>query len=233
MMATRSEKLNNAKPGVALRTLRKERGWTLAEVSRRTGMPVSTLSKVENNKLSLSYDKLARLSEGMEVDISQFFGASAEPGGPVPERPTGRRSITRAGDGKVIETENYRHVYAAADLKNKRFIPVLADIRARTLAEFGELIRHAGEEYVFVVEGEVEFHSSLYTPTRLGKGDGMYFDSGMPHAYLAVGDGLCRILSICSGAESRTQLDPSFGLVADTGDVIPLRPADRAPGERN
>jgi mannose-6-phosphate isomerase-like protein (cupin superfamily) len=196
-------------------------------------MPVSTLSKVENDKLSLSYDKLARLSEGMEVDISQFFGTAAEPAGLVQEHPTGRRSITRHGDGKIIETENYRHIYAASDLKNKRFIPVLADIHARSLAEFGELIRHAGEEYVFVVEGEVEFHSSLYTPTRLTKGDGMYFDSGMPHAYLAVGDGPCRILSICSGAESRASRDASTEPGDDMGDVIPLRPADRARAEKN
>ena len=36
-----------ARPGAVLRTVRTRRDWTLAEVSRRTGFPVSTLSKIE------------------------------------------------------------------------------------------------------------------------------------------------------------------------------------------
>jgi len=51
-----------ARPGAALKALRRQHGWTLAEVSQRTGLPTSTLSKIENDKVSLSFDKLARLS---------------------------------------------------------------------------------------------------------------------------------------------------------------------------
>jgi mannose-6-phosphate isomerase-like protein (cupin superfamily) len=79
----------------------------------------------------------------------------------------------------------------------------VAEIRARTLAEFGELIRHDGEEYAFVLDGTVEFHSELYAPVLLHKGDSIYFDSGMGHAYLTASAGPCRVLSICSGAESQ------------------------------
>ena len=46
---------------------------TLAETSARTGVAVSTLSKVENGQMSLTYDKLVQLSEGLEIDISTFF----------------------------------------------------------------------------------------------------------------------------------------------------------------
>ncbi len=86
---------------------------------------------------------------------------------------------------------------------NKRFVPIVAEMRARTLAEFGELIRHDGEEYAFILDGTVEFHSELYAPVLLHKGDSIYFDSGMGHAYLAASAGPCRVLSICSGAESQ------------------------------
>ena len=171
----------------------------MSEVSRRTGLPVSTLSKVENDKMSLTYDKLTRISEGLGVDISTLFG-----GGEIQESRdfTGRRSITRAGEGNAIETKSYGHLYPAADLLNKRFIPIIAEIRARSLEEFGELIHHSGEEYAFVLEGEVELHTDLYAPVRLKTGDSIYFDSRMGHAYLAVGPGPCRVLSICSAAES-------------------------------
>ena len=58
----------------------------------------------------------------------------------------GRRSVTLAGQGSVIETENYGHTYPAADFLNKRFVPVIAELHKRTLADFGEMIRHHVKE---------------------------------------------------------------------------------------
>ena len=86
-----------AKPGAMLKALRLQKGWKLAEVSQRTGLPVSTLSKVENDKMSLTYDKLARISKGLEVDIGVLFAQDAAPASLA--LVTGRRSITRAGTG--------------------------------------------------------------------------------------------------------------------------------------
>src|ERR1700743_668413 len=132
-----------ARPGAALKALRMQKGWTLAEGSKRPELPVSTLSKIENDRMSLSYDKLARISAGLGVDISQLFAPQVVgiPGGTV----NGRRSITPAGQGQTIETENHAHLYPAADFLNKRFVPVIAELRSRTLEEFGEMIRHSGE----------------------------------------------------------------------------------------
>ena len=190
-----------ARPGAALKALRIQHGWTLAEVSRRTGLTTSTLSKIENDKMSLSFDKLARLSSGLQIDIAALFrGANGEdPQSAV----SGRRSIVRAGEGKAIETKNYSHLYPAWDLLNKKIIPIVAELRARTMEEFGELIRHPGEEYTFVLEGEVDFHTSLYAPVRLKTGDSIYFDSGMGHAYIAASEGRVRVLSICSAPETQ------------------------------
>src|ERR1700761_8171957 len=106
----------HARPGAALKALRMQKGWTLAEVSERTELPVSTLSKIENDRMSLSYDKLARISAGLGVDIAQLFAPQVVgvPGATV----NGRRSITLAGQGQTIETENYAHLYPAADFLN-------------------------------------------------------------------------------------------------------------------
>jgi transcriptional regulator with XRE-family HTH domain len=189
-----------ARPGGVLKALRRKHGWTLAEVSRRTGLPLSTLSKIENDKMSLTFDKLSRLSSGLQVDISALFNGGAGDDG-LPSA-TGRRSVTRAGEGKAIETRNYSHLYPAWELLNKRIIPIVAELHARSLEEFGELVRHPGEEYAFVLEGEIDLYTSLYAPVRLKAGDSIYFDSGMGHAYIAVGEGPCRVLSLCSAPET-------------------------------
>jgi transcriptional regulator with XRE-family HTH domain len=207
-----------AKPGSVLKALRLANGWTLAEVSRRTGLPVSTLSKVENDKMSLSYDKLARISRGLEIDIGVLFAG----GGAPSAQATGRRSLTRAGEGRLIVTETYDSLYPATDLLNKRFVPIVSEIRARSLSEFAEMIRHPGEEYAYVLEGTVQLHTDVYAPVTLETGDSIYFDSGMGHAYVAVGPETCRVLTICSGEESQ--------LIAASGGQ-PAAERDEASGE--
>jgi transcriptional regulator with XRE-family HTH domain len=190
-----------ARPGAALKALRRKHGWTLADVSRRTGLPISTLSKIETGKMSLTFDKLSRISAGLRIDISALFGG--ERSADSRSGANGRRSIARAGEGKAIETRNYLHLYPAWDLLNKSIIPIVAELRAHSLEEFGELIRHPGEEYAFVLEGEVDLYTSLYTPVRLKAGDSIYFDSGMGHAYIAASKGLCRVLSLCMAPEAK------------------------------
>jgi transcriptional regulator with XRE-family HTH domain len=190
-----------AKPGAMLKKLRIQKGWTLKEVSRRTGYPVSTLSKIENDRVSLTYDKLTRISAGLEVDFSSLFGA--QEAAPEAAALQGRRSVARAGEGRSIESKNYLHLYPATELLNKRLIPIIVEIRARSVEEFGELVRHSGEEYIYVLEGEIEVHTSAYAPVRLKPGDSIYFDSTMGHAYIAASNGPCRVLGVCSGTESQ------------------------------
>lgn len=194
---------DEAQPGAILRRLRAQRGWTLATVSERTGFPISTLSKIEKGQVSLSYDKLARISKGLDVDIGIFFaGAGESPGGPQIAS-SGRRSIIRKGEGRTIKTRSYLNHFLATDLLNKRFVPIYGEGFATTIEEFGEMIRHQGEEFCYVLEGTLEFHTELYAPVILEAGDAIYFDSGMGHAYISVGKKPLRALCICSGDESK------------------------------
>ena len=185
-----------AKPGAALKAIRAQQGLTLAEVSEKTGLTVSTLSKVENDKIALTFDKLVRLSEGLRIDVAQLFG----PGSGESLRAEGatRRVILRAGQGRSIEMPRGNYLYLAGELLHKRIVPILGDVFAKDIKTYGELMRHRGEEFVYVLEGTLELHTEMYMPARLEKGDSAYFDSGMGHAYIAVGDKPCRILSICA-----------------------------------
>lgn len=198
------------KLGQSLRDVRKQRGMTLAEASERAGLPVSTLSKIENNRMSLSYDKMLRICQALEIDIAQLFAGDASAPAVATPVPSGRRSVNRGGSGYAIKTANYSHLYPAADLLNKRVVPIIAEIHTRSLKEFGDLIRHSGEEYAYVLEGSVDLYTDLYAPMRLDAGDSIYFDSGMGHAYIAVSEGVCRVLSVCS-AEHGAALEAHGG----------------------
>ena len=189
-----------AKLGPVVRNLRKGKGWTLSELSERSGLSVSTLSKAERDQQALTYDKLLQLAQGLQVDIAVLFDGEFSPMDTA--QATSRRSISRADDGSVVDTENYKYVYLCTDLLKKKFVPIVAEIRARSLEEFGELVRHAGEEFSYVLEGTVEVHTEHYAPTILKTGESLYIDSRMGHAYVARGPGRCRLLSICTAPES-------------------------------
>lgn len=182
------------KPGAALKAYRTERGMTLVDLSRKTGLQPSTLSKIENGRIGTTVDKLLRISLALGINAADVFTTSAQS---LAAGPTSRiRSITRAGEGEAVQSVSGRFRYQAYDLLNKGLTPVIADIRARSLEEFGALHRHAGEEFVYVIEGELALYTDTYTPAYLKAGDTVYFDSGMGHAYVAVGDKPCRILSV-------------------------------------
>ena len=78
--------------GRILKDLRSHRGWTLKEMSERSGIPVSTLSKVEHDRLTLTYDKLLQLSQKLNIRMSELFAESE-----AEEGVTARRSIGRSG----------------------------------------------------------------------------------------------------------------------------------------
>lgn len=187
--------LSSGELGPVLRSHRIRRGMTLADLSARTGFPLSTLSKAENSKMSLTYDKLERICDGLGIGINALFVQEAAAAAPM--LITGRRSVSRRGEGRAVDTGKYLDLYPATDLLTKGMIPVIVDIRARSLEEFGEFHKHSGEEYVYVLEGIVDFHSEIYAPLRLEAGDSLYFDSDVGHAWLAVSEGPCRTLSIC------------------------------------
>jgi transcriptional regulator with XRE-family HTH domain len=222
--------MSNPKPGTMLKNLRVERGWKLSDLAARTGLQVSTLSKMENGKVALTYDKLAQISKALDVDVGSFFGPPR--GTPPSPTGTGRRSIIRAGEGQEIQTDTYHHLYQATDLLNKRFIPMIAYTYAKSMEEFGDWMRHPGEEYTYVLEGTVDFYSELYAPVRLGKGDAIYFDSSMGHAYIAVGDEPCRGLTICAGDETQSMpaREPAVHRANNTEAVVlePLPPVATA-----
>ncbi len=200
--AAPSEAARPAKPtlGSLLRSLRVRNSWTLKEMSVRSGIPISTLSKIEHDRLTLTYDRLLQLSERLNMRLSELF---AEPEAvSAPERVTARRSIGTIEQALRVSTPNYDYFYLSPELRQKRMVPIITHVRARTLAEFGHLVRHSGEEWIYVIEGKVKVFTEFYDPVVLGPGESIYLDSNMGHAYILAED--CEgaiVIGACASGE--------------------------------
>jgi len=177
---------------VILKTLRKRARLTLKELAERSGISMSTVSKVENGLLSPGYETLQRLAVGLSVDVGDLFRE------PVAEASTGRRGVTLRGQGVKINTPRYTYEALASDVSRKRFLPLVGTIRARDLTDADPLPTHEGEELIYVMSGAVRLHSEHYEPLVLEPGDSVYIDSRSGHALTSCGIGDAVILWICS-----------------------------------
>jgi transcriptional regulator with XRE-family HTH domain len=188
--------------GNLIRLVRQQRNWTLREMSAQVGIPLSTLAKVEADKLSLTYDKLQQFTSRLGMTLTEFLGqVEASTTEPEQQVVTARRSITSKSNSVQITTPTYDYEYLCADLREKRMVPIIARVRAKSIDEFEEPVRHAGEEFIFVLEGSIEVHLQFYTTVVLSVGQGIYLDSTMGHAYVAKDCDSALVLAVCSSED--------------------------------
>lgn len=203
--------------GALLRGVRKRNGWTVKEMSVRSGIPESTLSKVEHDRLTLTYDKLVQLSQRLGLQMSDLFAVNGEG---QETAANSRRSLGTMDRSVRVETANYDYHYLCTEIRKKRMIPVFVKVRAHSIDEFGDYVRHAGEEFIFVVKGAVEVHTEFYDPVLLSEGEALYIDAAMGHAYLAA-EGLdeALILGVMASGEDdqMTTLLDLHNEMKDTG----------------
>ncbi|MFQ6548231.1 helix-turn-helix domain-containing protein [Aestuariibius sp. 2305UL40-4] len=178
--------------GARVRELRQARGWTLEQAARQAGLARSTLSKVENGQMSPTYDALKKLAVGLEISVPQLFTP------PRDARVNGRMAVTKSGAGAAHATTTYEHDLLAETLSQKKMLPYRARIRARSIDEFDGWVRHDGEEFLYVLTGEIRLYTEFYEPVLMKRGDSAYYDATMGHNVVSVSADDATILWVTS-----------------------------------
>lgn len=179
--------------GARLREIRLANQWTLADASERTGLARSTLSKIENDQISPTFTVVQKLINGLNIDLPQLFTPPRQKSNTL-----GRRDLTRHGQGQPHPTPTYEHELISCELTQKRMIPFKTVVRARRIEDFSEWVRHDGEEFLMVLEGDIQMFTELYEPLAMTKGDSIYFDSSMGHALVSTSLQDAVVLSVCT-----------------------------------
>lgn len=171
--------------GTNIKRLRRSRGWNLSRLAKESGLPQSTLSKVEAGQMSLNYRKLLRLADSLQVDVRSLFATPSEIA--IADGNMARRAVDRDTHG--FQTDNhYNFRFLSTELKNRLMIPILFEVE-HTEREV-PMMDLVGERFAYVVEGPVDFLCEQYEKVTLETGDSIYVDAAMPHAFVSPGEGI-------------------------------------------
>jgi uncharacterized cupin superfamily protein len=166
----------------------------------------SLISQIETGKTQPSVSTLYAIVSALGVSIDELLGVVTAPD-PVPAG--GAASVVqRADENPVIEMENgvRWERLAGGDGAADALLVTYAPGASSSIE--GRLMRHAGIEYAYLLEGELtlrlEFDTFVVRP-----GDSLHFDSVRPHMYENRGDAVARGLWFVTGRRQQRQEMPS------------------------
>ncbi|CAN5185720.1 cupin domain-containing protein [soil metagenome] len=172
--------------GARLREARTKRGLSLRSVAQSLGVSASLISQVEIGKTQPSVATLYAMANHLGVSLDELVGITAP--GEVQASLFGHSGpalpdVQRGRDNPVIEMENGVHWerLAAGAGGPADALLVTYEPGASSSIE-GKLMRHAGVEYAYILEGEITLHLDFDTHV-LGPGDSLQFESVRPHLY--------------------------------------------------
>jgi transcriptional regulator with XRE-family HTH domain len=183
--------------GKRLRAARKAFGWTLMQVAEVSGISITTISRAERGQLALSYERFSALARALQMDLAAMFSeagaTAAQLDGPV---------VTRAGKGVVYRGQAFSYEFLSTQAVGKQMSPIVGTVHARKVEGPQDYASHAGEEFVYLLSGKLEVHFETGHRVELGRGDALYFDSRIGHAYISTSRAPARIVGACTSESS-------------------------------
>jgi len=178
--------------GEKVKTLRERKGLSLKEVADLTGFSTALLSQMENHLVSPSLGTIIKLARAFGVRVGDFLGETeGEPYSIV--RKNERKTVSRFASKDGVKY-GYSYESLGFDKKDRHMEPFIVTLEPATVKAAKTSV-HDGEEFIFVLEGEMEVILGSHTDV-LYPGDSIYYDSTIPHRVQCHQDKNTRILAV-------------------------------------
>ena len=159
-----------------VKAIRKKNGWRLHDLSKKTGISVATLSKLENGKTKLNFSTVNKLAQGIGVAVTDLTSPDLEH--------TNDATMTLGGGGVVFETRDVDYEVLCADYAGGNQGYAKLSVKSRKLDPDLPWHRHPGKEFIYVLKGMLVLHTEDRAPITLKRGDSLLFDSSIDHHYV-------------------------------------------------
>ncbi|SFM99916.1 helix-turn-helix domain-containing protein [Thermodesulforhabdus norvegica] len=181
------------KIGTKVKELRMKHRYTLQDLANKTGLSKPFLSQIENNHVIPPVATLLKLARALNVGLGYFF---------QDETTTEKVSITRKHERIRVKRrphhgkEDVSYIYESLETRkqDKHMEPFFVEFPPISVEEMN-FTTHEGEEFLYVLEGKVEFRT-VDRVEILEEGDSIYFDSSISHGFRCVGDKPAKAIAV-------------------------------------
>ncbi|HEU5149706.1 MAG TPA: XRE family transcriptional regulator [Iamia sp.] len=165
--------------GPRLRSLRQERGSTLAEVAEATGISTSTLSRLESGQRRPTLELLLPLARTYQVALDDLVGV-----GPIGDPRVEREAFERGG-----------HTFIPLTREGGDGLQAYKVTFPPGPSEETPLQVHDGYEWAYVLSGRLRLRLGPHDVV-LGPGEAAEFDTRVPHSLGNAGPEPLELLSL-------------------------------------
>jgi transcriptional regulator with XRE-family HTH domain len=183
-MAKDVNDLKDLNLGQKIKNLRQRKGMSLQVTAEKANLSEPLLSQIEGEVVAPPVATLLKISKAMGVNIGYFFQEQeTEKHAVVVPRNERKRVFRRIHEDPSKVGYYYESLAYPKSEKHMEPFHVTFEVKKKEDLIF---FTHKGEEFIYVLDGQLEFNFENETYS-LGPGDSLYFDSSIPHAFRAVG----------------------------------------------
>ena len=183
----------NTVVGSKIKGIRESKSLSVEEIAERSGLSVEQVNSIENDENLPSLGPLIKIARALGVRLGTFLDDSDALGPVVCRAEEHNNSISFSNDASDAR-KNMEYFSLAKQKAGRHMEPFIIDIQASEEKDF-KLSAHEGEEFIFVLSGEleIEYGKDKYL---LKEGDSIYYDSIVKHHVHGVAGKAARILAL-------------------------------------
>lgn len=173
--------------GPKINQLRTEKNMTLKDLAEKCDLSIAFISQIERGLASPAIISLNAIAEALDVDLSYFFS--------MPKKELS--IITRSYEQKPFMVKNSNYIYSelSEHFEGRSIDVLLITILPGKEEDYPAANIHAGEEFVYVLEGIVTL---VYDDKKyeLYPGDCAHYSPGLPHTWQNSTNKSVKLLSV-------------------------------------
>ena len=179
--------------GSKIKGIRESKNLSVEEISERSGLSVEQIVSIENDEYLPSLGPLIKVARALGVRLGTFLDDN-DSLGPVVCRAEERDNSISFSNGTTDARKHMDYFALARQKAGRQMEPFIIEIQPSEEKVY-KLSAHEGEEFIYVLSGELEIEYGKETFT-LKEGDSIYYDSIVEHHVHGVTGKAAKILAV-------------------------------------
>ena len=187
--------VNHSIVGIKIRRIRETKGLTVEDIAERSGLSIEQINSIENDQNLPSLGPLIKVARALGVRLGTFMDDNDQLGPVICRAEEREKNSSISFSNGATDSRKHMEYHPLAQQKAGRHMePFVIDIHPDENKNF-QLSAHEGEEFIYVMDGEVEveYGKEKYL---LKKNDSIFYDSIVKHHVHGVPGKSVKILAV-------------------------------------